>query len=54
MDGFADIGAARERAQAIFAAVSGAQLAARGRGELSLFDAIVESYRRTGLIPGPD
>jgi TetR/AcrR family transcriptional repressor of nem operon len=39
------------RALAIFAAIGGAQLAARSRGDIALYDAIVESYRATGLIP---
>lgn len=42
---------AEERAQAIYAAIGGAQLAARGRGDIALFDAIMETYRRSGLIP---
>jgi TetR/AcrR family transcriptional repressor of nem operon len=40
------------RARAIYAAVSGAQLVARGRADVTLFDEIVESYRSAGLIPG--
>jgi len=41
-----------ERAQAIFAALEGAQLIARGRGgDATVFDRIVTSYRATGLIP---
>ena len=39
------------RARAIFAAVAGAQLVARSRSDLSLFDALIESYRAAGLIP---
>ena len=39
------------RALAIFAAVGGAQLAARSRGDIKVYDAIVESYRKAGLIP---
>lgn len=38
-------------ARAIFAAISGAQLIARGKGDVRVFDEIVESYRATGLIP---
>src|SRR6266851_3734157 len=34
-----------ERARAIFAAVAGAQLLARSRSDISLFDALIESYR---------
>jgi TetR/AcrR family transcriptional repressor of nem operon len=39
------------RARAIFAAIAGAQLMARSRADLSLFDALVDSYRASGLIP---
>jgi TetR/AcrR family transcriptional repressor of nem operon len=43
---------AAARAQAIFAAVAGAQLLARSRADLALFDAVVASYRAAGLLPG--
>lgn len=39
------------RARAIFAAVAGAQLMARGRADIGLFDALIDSYRGSGLIP---
>jgi TetR/AcrR family transcriptional regulator, transcriptional repressor for nem operon len=39
------------RARAIFAAVSGAQLMARSRSDISLFDALIDSYRAAGLLP---
>jgi TetR/AcrR family transcriptional repressor of nem operon len=39
------------RARAIFAAVAGAQLIARSRSDISLFDALIDSYRVTGLLP---
>jgi TetR/AcrR family transcriptional repressor of nem operon len=39
------------RARAIFAAVAGAQLMARSRSDISLFDALIESYRATGPLP---
>jgi TetR/AcrR family transcriptional regulator, transcriptional repressor for nem operon len=39
------------RARAIFAAVAGAQLIARSRSDISLYDAIIESYRVAGLLP---
>lgn len=42
---------ARKRARAIFAAVCGAQLMARGRSDIKLFDALIESYRSAGLLP---
>lgn len=38
------------RAQAIFAAVAGAQLIARSRGDISLFDRLIESYRASGPL----
>ena len=41
----------QSRARAIYAAVAGAQLFARGRADISLFDTMVESYRRAGLLP---
>jgi TetR/AcrR family transcriptional repressor of nem operon len=42
---------ARRRASAIFAAIAGAQLMARGRSDISLFDALIDSYRASGLLP---
>ena len=39
------------RARAIFSAVAGAQLMARSRADISLYDAIIESYRHAGLLP---
>jgi TetR/AcrR family transcriptional regulator, transcriptional repressor for nem operon len=39
------------RARAIFAAVAGAQLMARSRADLGLFDALIASFREAGLIP---
>jgi TetR/AcrR family transcriptional repressor of nem operon len=43
---------AEKRARAIFAAVSGAQLLARSRADITLFDELVSSYLETGLLPG--
>jgi TetR/AcrR family transcriptional repressor of nem operon len=40
-----------ERARAIFAAVAGAQLMARSRSDISLFDTLIEGYRVAGLLP---
>jgi TetR/AcrR family transcriptional regulator, transcriptional repressor for nem operon len=40
-----------ERARAIFAAVSGAQLMARSRSDISLFDKLIHNYRGVGLLP---
>src|ERR1700688_3968314 len=39
------------RARAIFCAVAGAQLIARSRSDIFLYDAIIESYRVAGLLP---
>jgi TetR/AcrR family transcriptional regulator, transcriptional repressor for nem operon len=43
------------RARAIFAAIAiaiaGAQLVAKSRSDLSLYDALIESYRVAGLLP---
>ncbi|APO66756.1 TetR family transcriptional regulator protein [Rhizobium gallicum] len=39
------------RARAIFAAIAGAQLLARSRSDVSLFDTMIESYRAAGLLP---
>jgi TetR/AcrR family transcriptional repressor of nem operon len=41
----------RTRALAIFAAIEGAQLVARGRGDLAVFDQMVEAYGVAGLTP---
>jgi TetR/AcrR family transcriptional regulator, transcriptional repressor for nem operon len=41
---------ARSRAAAIFAAMEGAQLVARSRGDVKLFDSIIEAYRQAGLF----
>lgn len=42
---------AEKRGYAIFAAIAGAQLVARGRSDISLYDAIVDGYRSSGLLP---
>lgn len=39
-----------QRATAIFAAVGGAQLMARGRSDIALYDALIDSYRSIGLL----
>jgi TetR/AcrR family transcriptional repressor of nem operon len=41
----------REHAMAIFAAVEGAQLVARGCQDIAVFDRAVRTYRTMGLIP---
>ncbi len=39
------------RARAIFAAIAGAQLIARSRSDIALYDALIDSYRASGLLP---
>lgn len=39
------------KAHAIFAAIAGAQLMARSRSDISLFDTLIDSYRLAGLLP---
>jgi TetR/AcrR family transcriptional regulator, transcriptional repressor for nem operon len=41
----------KQRARAIFAAIAGAQLIARSRSDISLYDALIENYRKAGLLP---
>lgn len=41
----------QRRARAIFAAVSGAQLIAHSRGNVSVYEEIIASYRASGLLP---
>lgn len=43
--------AALDRAGGIFAAIAGAQLMARGRDDIELFDRLIEGYREAGLLP---
>jgi TetR/AcrR family transcriptional repressor of nem operon len=52
MEAFRDARIAEERAYAIYAAIGGAQLAARSRADIAVYDRIVEGYRAAGLIPG--
>jgi len=40
-----------QRALAIFAAITGAQLMARSRADVALYDLLIESYRASGLLP---
>ncbi|WP_082594631.1 TetR/AcrR family transcriptional regulator [Sphingomonas sp. Root710] len=50
--GIADTdGAAHGRAQAIFASIAGAQLMARSRSDIGVFDSLVSAYRKAGLLP---
>jgi TetR/AcrR family transcriptional regulator, transcriptional repressor for nem operon len=44
-------GESEQRARAIFAALAGAQLMARSRSDISLYDALIDSYRVAGLLP---
>ena len=39
------------RARAIFASVAGAQLMARSRADISVFDTLIDTYRAAGLMP---
>jgi TetR/AcrR family transcriptional regulator, transcriptional repressor for nem operon len=39
------------RARAIFAAVAGAQLMARSRSDITLYDTLIQGYRDAGLLP---
>lgn len=43
--------ASEARAKAVFAAVVGAQLMARSRADISLYDTLIESYHAAGLLP---
>ena len=46
-----DAGQSQARARAIFAAISGAQLMARSRDDIALFDHIITDYQGVGLLP---
>jgi TetR/AcrR family transcriptional regulator, transcriptional repressor for nem operon len=39
------------RARAIYAAIVGAQLMARSRTNIELYDSLIDSYRKSGLLP---
>lgn len=39
------------RAYAIYAGVAGAQIIARSRSDVTLFDKLIESYRQMGVLP---
>ena len=43
--------AAVQRAKSVYAAVAGAQLMARSRCDIALFDALVDGYRSVDLLP---
>ena len=40
-----------DRARAIFSAIAGAQLIARSRSDISLYDRLIDTYRAAGLLP---
>ncbi|URQ60097.1 TetR/AcrR family transcriptional regulator [Pantoea alhagi] len=40
-----------KRARAIFSAIAGAQLMARSRNDIHLFDELIEGYSQAGLLP---
>lgn len=48
--GLQDMEACKRRARAIFTAIAGAQLIARTRADIGLFDELVASYRESGLM----
>jgi TetR/AcrR family transcriptional repressor of nem operon len=39
------------RARTIYAAIAGAQLMARSRSDITLYDALIDGYRAAGLLP---
>ncbi|WP_424136270.1 TetR/AcrR family transcriptional regulator [Roseomonas chloroacetimidivorans] len=49
--GLVDAAGSEQRARAIYAAVAGAQLIARSRSDIALFDALIDGYRAAGLLP---
>jgi TetR/AcrR family transcriptional repressor of nem operon len=42
---------AEKRAGAIYSAIAGAQLMARSRADIGLYDSLIDSYRTAGLLP---
>lgn len=42
---------AEKRARAIYSAIVGAQLMARSRADITLYDSLIEGYRTVGLLP---
>src|SRR5262249_24043082 len=42
---------AKKRARAIYSGIMGAQLMARSRADIALYDSLIESYRAAGLLP---
>ena len=43
-------GEGEQRARAIFAAIAGAQLIARSRSDIALYDSLIDGYRAAGLL----
>ena len=42
---------AEKRANAIYSGIVGAQLMARSRADITLYDSLIETYRKAGLLP---
>ena len=42
---------AEKRAHAIYSAIAGAQLMARSKADIKLYDSLIDSYRTAGLLP---
>ena len=42
---------AEKRARAIYSGIVGAQLMARSRADIALYDSVIDSYRAAGLLP---
>ena len=42
---------AKKRARAIYSGIVGAQLVARSRADISIYDSLIETYRASGLLP---
>ena len=42
---------AEKRAGAIYSGIVGAQLVARSRADIALYDSLIESYGTAGLLP---
>lgn len=51
MAGIVGSSGSEARARAIYSAIAGAQLMARSRSDVSLYDEVIENYRAAGLIP---
>ncbi|MFD1702606.1 TetR/AcrR family transcriptional regulator [Methylopila henanensis] len=49
--GLTTAGDSEARARSIYAAIAGAQLVARSRSDISIYDALIDGYRTAGLLP---